>query len=65
MVEVFGEKDKKSELIMRPDKPDAPQYIMDITPAVQELGYEPQYSYLDMLYDFKREMEKSKNLFQS
>lgn len=38
---------------------------MDITPAVQELGYEPQYSYLDMLYDFKREMEKSKNLFQS
>lgn len=60
MVEVFGEKDKKSELIMRPDKPDAPQYIMDITPAVQELGYEPQYSYLDMLYDFKREMEKSK-----
>lgn len=60
MVEVFGEKDKKSELIMRPDKPDAPQYIMDITPAVQELGYEPQYSYLDMLYDFKREMEKGK-----
>lgn len=62
MVEVFGEKDKKSELIMRPDKPDAPQYIMDITPAVQELGYEPQYSYLDMLYDFKREMEKGKKI---
>lgn len=36
---------------------------MDIALAVQELGYELQYSYLDMLYDFKREMEKSKNYF--
>ena len=56
MVAVFGEDGKKSEIIMRPDKPNAPQYIMDIAPAVAELGYKPQYNYLDMLQDFKKEM---------
>ena len=43
---------------MCPDKPNAPQYIMDVTPAVEELGYKPQYDYLSTLRDFKREMEK-------
>ena len=57
MVEIFGENGRKSEIIMRPDKPNAPQYIMDITPAVEELGYKPQYNYLDMLQDFKKEMQ--------
>lgn len=56
MVEVFGEDGRKSEIIMRPDKPNAPQYIMDISPAVKELGYEPKYNYLEMLRDFKKEM---------
>ena len=58
MIEVFGEEGKKSPIIMCPDKPNAPQYIMDVTPAVEELGYKPQYDYLSMLRDFKREMEK-------
>ena len=57
MIEVFGEDGRKSEIIMRPDKPNAPQYIMDITPAKEELGYKPKYNYLDMLRDFKREMQ--------
>lgn len=60
MVKIFGEPGKESELIMRPDKPNAPQYVMDITPAVEELGYRPKYDYLEMLGDFKREMEKDK-----
>lgn len=58
MVEVFGDNNKKSEIIMRPDKPNAPQYIMDIKPAIDELGYAPQYNYIDMLYDIKKEMEQ-------
>lgn len=58
MIEVFGEEGKKSPIIMCPDKPNAPQYIMDVTPAVEELGYKPQYDYLSTLRDFKREMEK-------
>lgn len=36
MVEVFGERDKKSTIILCPDKPDAPQYIMDISNAKKE-----------------------------
>lgn len=62
MVEVFGEAGKKSQIVMRPDKPNAPQYIMDITPAVEELGYKPQYNYLDMLQDFKKEMQHAENM---
>ncbi len=59
MVEVFGKEGKKSNIVMRPDKPNAPQYIMDITPAVEELGYQPKYNYVDMLHDFKLEMERA------
>ncbi len=57
MVEVFGD-EKKSKLIMCPEKSNAPQYIMDITPAREELGYKPQYDYISMLKDFKAEMLK-------
>lgn len=60
MIEVFGTEEKKSNIIMRPDMPNAPQYIMDITPAREQLGYDPQYSYIDMLKDFKAEMEKDR-----
>lgn len=62
IVEVFGNKEKKSKIIMKPDMPDAPQYIMDITPAVCELGYVPKYNYIDMLYDLKSEMEKAEKV---
>lgn len=58
MVEVFGEAGKKSQIVMRPDKPNAPQYIMDITPARDELGYEPRYDYIAMLKDMKEEMKR-------
>lgn len=61
MIEVFGNANHKSSLIMRPDKPNAPQYVMDITPAREELGYVPQYNYIDMLKDFKKEMEKQRH----
>ena len=58
IVEVFGQDGRKSKITLRPDKPNAPQYIMDITAAREELGYEPQYDYVSMLKDFKAEMEK-------
>lgn len=59
MVDVFGEEGKKSRIIMCPEKGNAPQYIMDITPAKEELGYEPKYDYISMLKDFKAEMLKN------
>lgn len=58
IVEVFGSDGHRSKIVDRPDMPNAPQYIMDITNAVNELGYHPEYDYLSMLKDFKFEMEK-------
>lgn len=59
-VDVFGEDDKKSQIVLRPEKPNAPQYIMDITPAEKELGYSPKYDYISMLEDIKLEMKKAR-----
>lgn len=59
IVKVFSPKDRQSKVTLRPDLPNAPQYIMDITPARQELGYVPQYDYIAMLQDMKKEMERS------
>lgn len=56
IIDVFGEPNKKSKLIMRPDMPNTPQYIMDITEAREQLGYEPEYTYLDMLKDMRSEL---------
>lgn len=58
IVDVFCQSNQKSRIIMRPDMPNAPQYIMDIQDAVDELDYKPQYDYLSMLQDMKLEMEK-------
>ncbi len=58
MIEVFCKEGKKSKILLCPEKPDAPQYIMDIGPAMKELGYKPEYDYISMLKDIKREMEK-------
>ena len=56
IIEVFGDV-HKSNIIMRPDMPNAPQYIMYIENARKELGYNPRYSYINMLYDMKKEKE--------
>ena len=55
-IEVFGG-DKKSKILFSPEKPNAPQYIMNIDEAKWDLGYEPKYFFLDMLRDMKKEME--------
>lgn len=56
IIDVFGTGGQESQIIMRPDMPNAPQYIMDIVDAKNELGYEPKYNYITMLKDFKEEM---------
>ena len=52
---VFG--NNKSEIVYCPEKNNAPQYIMDITPAFIDLDYRPNYDYIKMLEDMKKEME--------
>lgn len=56
MIEIFGD-GKKSNIVYRSDKPNAPRYIMDISNAKEELGYYPKYSYIDMLVDMKKERD--------
>ena len=58
IVDVFGEEGHKSNLLMRPEMANAPQYIMDISAARDELQYEPQYDYRAMLQDMKEEMRR-------
>lgn len=57
IVEVFSPKDNKSEIIYCPEKDDTRSFVMDIQNAKEELGYIPQYSYIEYLKDFKKEME--------
>lgn len=61
MIEVFSPNENRSKIIYCPEKPNSREFIMDITNAKEELGYEPKYNYLDYLKDFKKEMEKSYN----
>ncbi|MGL5414433.1 MAG: NAD-dependent epimerase/dehydratase family protein [Clostridium sp.] len=56
LIEVFSEK-KKSNVIECPEKPDSRDFVMDIENARNELGYNPEYMYIDYLKDFKREMK--------
>jgi UDP-glucose 4-epimerase len=58
IVEVFGAQNKKSEIVERPDLPNAPQYIMDITSAVNDLGYHPKFDYISMLGDMLLELRR-------
>ena len=56
IIEVFS-KEKQSRMIFMPEKPNAPQYVMNIDNAKMDLGYQPQYTYIEMLKDIKREKE--------
>ena len=57
IVEVFSPKDHPSAITYDPSRPDAPEYIFDVSKTRKELGYEPRYGYRDYLLDFKREMQ--------
>lgn len=56
MIQVFDESGNSCPVFC-PEKPNAPQYIMDINEAVNELGYKPEFSYIEMLTDMKKERE--------
>ncbi len=58
IVEVFSPLGHRSAISYDLDKPDTTEYIFDISKTKQNLGYVPQYGYLEYLLDFKDEMEK-------
>ncbi len=57
IIEVFSPEGRKSKIIPRPEKPNARSFIMDIENAKADLGYNPQFDYINYLKDFKKEME--------
>ena len=57
MVEVFSPRDNKSVIVEKPDKNSFVSFVMDIDNAKRELGYEPEFTYIKYLEDYKREQE--------
>lgn len=57
MIDVFCNGDKKSELYYRPEMPSSPQFILDISNARKELGYNPKYDCRTAFEAFKKEAE--------
>ncbi len=58
IIEVFNPKDKKSNIILCPEKANSTQFVLDIRKTISELGYEPKYSWKKYLIEFKKEMEE-------
>jgi len=59
IVEVFCS-NVKSQIISCPDKPNARQFVHDISKTQTELGYTPEYDYTRLLNEFKHEMEMNR-----
>ncbi len=57
IVEVFSDPDHQSHLIYRSDKPDAREYVNDISKPIKDLGYNPCFDYIKGLRAFKEEMK--------
>ncbi len=56
IVDVFSPKGHRSRMIYKPEKRSSQQFVLDIRKTVNELGYEPHFSWHDYLVNFKEEM---------
>lgn len=67
IIEIFSPQNKKPEIIMKPEGARFTSFVMDIEKAKKELGYEPKYTYLDYLKDYKveREQKRFNNLWMN
>lgn len=59
IIEVFSE-ETKSKKVLRPDKPNALFNHLDISKTIEDLGYNPKFTYIEWLKDFKKEMEENR-----
>lgn len=58
IVEVFSPADNKSEITYDSEKPDTLQSILDWSKTRDELRYVPEYDFIRMMEDFKKEMKE-------
>ena len=57
IIDVFCPENKKSKIIMCPEKRNCDNFVMDIENIKEDLGYEPRYNYIEYLKDYKKEKE--------
>ncbi len=60
IIEVFSPADHRSEIILRPEKSSFTSFVMDIENARKDLSYEPKFSYIKYLEDYKEEEKKKR-----
>lgn len=60
IIDIFCPENKKSKIIYCPEKTSAQQFVLDIRKTVNELGYQPKYSWKDYLINFKKDMESQR-----
>ena len=60
IVEVFSPSENKSVISYAPEKRDAMQFVLDISKTKSELGYKPEYKWIDFCRWFKEEREKQR-----
>jgi UDP-glucose 4-epimerase len=64
IVKIFGGTNGKSKIIYKPQKANSIEsFLYDNSKAAKDLGWTPQYSFEDMLLDYKREMESGRFSF--
>lgn len=57
IIEVFSPADKKSRIIYKPEKKSGGGFLMDISNAMKDLGYEPVYTCRKLFENFRDEMK--------
>lgn len=62
IIEVFSPKANPSEVIYRPDLVAGGGFLMDISNAIEELGYKPVYDCRKLLESYKEEMKLNRFL---
>ncbi len=60
IVEVFSPKCNRSQISYAPEKRNAMQFVLDISKTKEDLGYVPQYNWMDYCQWFKSEREKQR-----
>ena len=60
MVDVFSSEGHKSEIIEKPEGAGFTSFVMDISNARAYLGYEPEYTYIKYLEDYKKEQQEKR-----
>ena len=57
IIDAFSPDPSSTKIIEIPGKSSFTSFVMDIDNAREELGYEPEYTYIKYLEDYKKEQE--------